>query len=381
MPYYEQTESGQLVPIKGELPLEAITEIERADEKAIIESFAGGFAQEHLLYSYPIKTKEGKKLVVGISVDGAKEIARLLGNIEVLPDVKVQEREEYFYGIIRVKDLIRNVTLAGFGRQSIYILGESNEPTDRRDELAYVKALSKAQRNGILSVAPQEAVAKIVQQFIEQKKLGRLAPPKTELPQTQQPSATPAAPPAKQESRNELNKIKAAFMMKWREFASYMKWDETNSESARKQWLHSTFTKDSLTELTLDELSKALGKLDGEIANAVSASPPSETEVAPGTVDWSSGGQEVLEKGKEEVKDEPATVEEERAIAKALMEDLGKSKEEVRQIVHEVTQKKKDWTKSDMKKVWEYIEKLKGGKEKGSEAEGEAQDFLQELDL
>ena len=303
--------------------MEAIAAIERADEKAIIESFAGGFAQEHLIYSYPIKTKEGKKLVVGISVDGAKEIARLLGNIEILPDVKVQERDDYFYGMIRAKDLLRNVTLAGFGRQSMYILGESNEPTDRRDEMAYVKALSKAQRNGILSVAPQEAVVKIVQQFIEQKKLGRLAPPKTDLIPTQQPSV---ALPEKHENKNDLNKAKAAFIMKWRELSSYMKWNETHSETMRKQWLHSAFTKDSLTEISLDELNRALGKLDSEITNAVSDSPPSGAEVLPG-VDWSSGGKEApAEEKREEVKEEPTTVEEERAVAKVLMEDLGKTK-------------------------------------------------------
>lgn len=167
---YQYGESGELIPAKG-VPEEAIFALERADEVAIVEQFSTPFAETNLLYSYEI---DGKP-IIGINVKGGYEVARLLGNLEVM-DIHVQEKEDYFYAAVRARDILRNVTLIGVGRCCKYYVGKGNVPTDRLNEHAYVIAISKGQRNSILAVAPQEAVLKIVQTFIEQKKVQKLSP-------------------------------------------------------------------------------------------------------------------------------------------------------------------------------------------------------------
>ena len=206
MSFYEQEPGGAIVPLKGELPQEAMQAIERADEETIVSQLTGSnLARDVYLYSYPISTQDGAKEVIGISVEGAKEIARLLGNIEILPDMRVEERDGYFYAALRGKDLTRNTTLMGVGRQSQFILGKGNSPTDRRDELAFVKAVAKGQRNTILALAPQIALFQIVRNFAAMGKVGRLPAPQANVPppppapaaQASGAAATKAPPPAK----------------------------------------------------------------------------------------------------------------------------------------------------------------------------------------
>lgn len=167
---YEYGGGGELIPSRN-APEEAIFALERADEESIVAQFSTPFAETSLLYSYEI---DGKP-IIGINVKGGYEIARLLGNIEAL-DIHVQEKEDYFYAAVRARDILRNVTLIGVGRCCKYYVGRGNVPTDRLNEHAYVIAISKGQRNSILAVAPQEAVLKIVQVFIEQKKVQKLSP-------------------------------------------------------------------------------------------------------------------------------------------------------------------------------------------------------------
>jgi len=197
MPLYEQDAQGNLVPVKGELPPEVLQAIDRADEAAIVERLVSPFGAEHFLYSYPIKTREGERHIVGIGSDGAKEIANLMGNVEVLPDVRVEEKDEYFYGMVRAKDLLRNVILLGVGRQCKFVVDKGNQPIPSRpDEHAFVKAITKAQRNAILSIAPQSAINAAVKRFLEQKKIKTL-PPQPYIDQAgARPAAATAATPA-----------------------------------------------------------------------------------------------------------------------------------------------------------------------------------------
>jgi len=381
MPYYEEKD-GQVIPYSGEIPQEAIFAIERADDDAIIQTFSGGFAQEHLMYSYPITTKVGKKMIVGIGVQGANEIAKLLGNIEVLPDVRVQEKDNYFYGVVRAKDIIRNVTLAGFGRQSIFIQTEGMQPTDRNDEHAYVKALTKGQRNAILAISPQEAVVKIVQQFMEQKKLGRLAPPNTKLPtSTAEQKQDTGKGKGKKEGTDELNKAKAAFMMKWSSFKSLMGWNEEKSENMRKEFLTKNFKKASLTELTKEEMIKGIDVIEASItANQQSGEGGTQTRWNAGekTEEPAAVKEPKAETTPEKTKhEELANVDEKRKVAQALSV-IGYDRDKIRATIHEVTGKQKDWTDSDLKKVWDFIDKEKAEKPKEEKTKDDqaAEDFL-----
>ena len=81
MSFYERSTEGKLVPVTGEIPDEAIRAIERFDEEAIVHRMTTGIAVEAFIYHYPIKTATGVREIVGVSTDGADEIARMLGSL------------------------------------------------------------------------------------------------------------------------------------------------------------------------------------------------------------------------------------------------------------------------------------------------------------
>ena len=363
MTYHQIDEKGAVIPYPGEVPAEAVAAIERADDEQIVRSFTGGFAQENLLYSYEIKTKTGKVLVVGVGVDGAKEIARLLGNVEVQPDAKVQEKDDYFYGMIRARDLLRNVTLAGFARQCKYYLDEANRPTERLNEWAYVIALTKAQRNAILAITPQGPLIKIVQEFISQKKATRLTPPRQTI--TKQPEAKPEVKPGakKEPGKLEMNKLKAAFMMSWREYEGLMVWGPEESDKQRASWLKEKFGKDSLTELTAEELGKAKSMVDGDITAIIASTEERTPQAEPA-------------KAEAKAEEELASLAERQQVAEQIMSRLKVEKNEVKDIVVQVTGKKRDWTRQDIKKILDYIEEEEQKLTTGAEAEADS--FLSE---
>lgn len=188
----------ELIPAR-ELPEEVVRTIERADEEEIIASITAPERQKYFAYSYEITTKEGPKLIIGISTDGSYEIARLRGCIEVLPDIKVEERDDYFYAMVRARDILRNTTLIGVGRQSKYVIGKGNIPDkDRLNEWAFVQAISKAQRNAILAIIPQEAVIGIIQQ-LRPEYIKKLSPPEPKQEETKEKVASKEEKPSREE--------------------------------------------------------------------------------------------------------------------------------------------------------------------------------------
>jgi len=241
MPFYKE-EKGALIPAKGEeIPQEAVLAIERADEETIARHLTSDFGADNFIYSYPIKGGH----VVGIGVDGAKEISRLLGNIEILPDIKIDKDSDpdYIYAMVRAKDLIRNVTWLGVGRACKYIVGENWQPTDRIDEYAFVKAVNKGARNAVLALPPQEAIAKIVQTFMEQKKLKKLPP-------------VYGKPAATTKAVTEEDKLKKLRQQAGIEAKKVFKTDEE-----RKEWQKSEYGVDSMTQMTEEQLNDMRGKL------------------------------------------------------------------------------------------------------------------------
>lgn len=200
MPVYEQKEDGSLAVMSGGEELdEAIRGIERADDNAIVQRMTTGLGSKAFLYDFPIRTSEGMKHVIGISSAGADEMAKQLGNMEALNDVRLDKDSDpdYIYAMVRVKDLIRNVTLIGVGRQCKFVVGKGNAPDhDRMDEHAFVKAITKGQRNGILHHVSEDIVIKIIDTYLKQGKSERIIPPTvgTEVAKVN-PVARPAQPP------------------------------------------------------------------------------------------------------------------------------------------------------------------------------------------
>ncbi len=244
MPFYRE-QKGELVPVKGEeVPQEAVLAIERADEETIVQHLTSDFGADNFIYSYPIKGGH----VVGIGVDGAKEIARLLGNIEILPDIRIDKDSDpdYIYAMVRAKDLTRNVTWLGVGRACKYIVGENWQPTDRVDEYAFVKAVNKGARNAVLALPPQEAIAKIVQGFVEQKKLKKLPPA----------YGKPSQPTATAKVGTEDDKLKKLRQQVGIEAKKVFKSDEE-----RKSWQKAQYGVDSMTEMTEEQLNEMREKI------------------------------------------------------------------------------------------------------------------------
>lgn len=259
MPYYKPDEKGALVPASGEITQEAILAIERADDEAIVQHLTSDFASEFFIYSYPIKGGQ----VVGIGVDGAKEVARLLGNIEVLPDIRIDKDSDpdYFYATVRVRDWRTNVTMLGVGRCCKFIVGANWELTDRKDEAAFVKSVNKGIRNAILAVAPQEALAKIIQGFIEQKKLKRL-PPTYDKPEAPQDRAI-----AKVGTEEQVLK-------KLRQQVGIEAGKAFKTEEERKAWQKKEYDIDSMTQLSEEQLKDMLSKV-----KAMAAQKPDATKL------------------------------------------------------------------------------------------------------
>jgi len=245
MAYYTN-EKGELVPYTGEIPQEAIMAIEAADEQTIVERLTKVDAQPVFAYSFPVKTKEGMKDIIGIGVDGAKELANLLGNIRVSADIRAEDRGDYIYAIVPVTNMTRNVTLLGAAGQPKYIVGEGMELTDRIDPTAFVKAISKAQRNGILAVAPQETIAEIVKK-LDVKAIKKLQPP----PAYGKPATAKLKEPATKEDK--LKKLRQQIAIEW---------DKTGkSDEERKIWQKEQYGVDSMSKLNEEQLNDMLSKV------------------------------------------------------------------------------------------------------------------------
>jgi len=339
MTVYERDQKGELIPFEDEVPEEAIAAIERADEQAIVERLTRVEAQPFFAYSYPIKTKHGTKEIIGISVDGSKEIGRQLGNIKPSTDFKVDERDDYLYCALPVTDLVRNFTWIGVARQCKYILDEGMHPTDRIDETAFVKVVNKAQRNGILGVAPQEAIAQIISK-LDTKFIKKLEAP----PQSAKLPPAKASKSTENPEEAELKKLRQQLHLKWDQLS---KLDPGVGD--KKSWLKATYQRESSIELSPDEIREAIAKVDQMIAE----------------------------------RSEPlATDEEKREIAKELLGLVEGSTEKEKQqkvaeIFREVTGKKGGWTRQDMEMLRSKIEEMKSPAEN---VEREAEDFLKDLE-
>lgn len=153
---YERTEQG-LRRFRGGLSEAVTAAMERADEDAIAAALGDECYSEEYLYGLRV---EGRELV-GISMAGVFEMARLLGNIEVLPGVSTERDKESYHVLVRVRDNRRRVTLLGAARQPLR-KAASEKPNPR----AWLVAVHKAQRDGVLRLVSGEDRQRIVEDFL-----------------------------------------------------------------------------------------------------------------------------------------------------------------------------------------------------------------------
>lgn len=226
---YEETGKG-LTPFAGRLPDSAIKAIERADDDAIVAALTTGRAAEEYFYRVVADDRE----VLGISTAGAFEIARLLGNIEALSDIRAERDESDYHVVVRVRDAQRNVTVLGAARQSLMKevkvrdkhgqetadrSGQAGEYTQKPDPNAWTICLNKAQRNGILHLAPAQAIVRIVEGFLAAGKGRRLSA-----------EAGARAPGARESASTSSSREAAEMKACWKQIRSEMEDTGTTTE-------------------------------------------------------------------------------------------------------------------------------------------------------
>jgi len=190
--FYEVDQTTGEMTAAKEIPSEVTEQIEAMDDAAIIQSMTTGLGSDVFIYRYTIKTNQGAKEIIGISAEGSYELANKVRNMEVLSDYRIDKDNDpdYIFAVVRVKNTATQVTLLGVGRQCKYVVGSGNMPVrDRMDEHAFVKAVTKAQRNGILHHADQGVIAEIIAYWSKTGKSRTLTPPATQVgPAKQQPA-------------------------------------------------------------------------------------------------------------------------------------------------------------------------------------------------
>jgi len=316
MAFYE-TQGGKVVPYGEDVPAEAVVALERADDASIISHMTTGEAGEAYIYRYNIQTKAGPREIIGISVDGAKEIAQQVKNLETLPDVKIDKDSDsdYCYAMVRVRNLATNVTLLGVGRQCKFVVDSGNRPLhERNDEHWFVKAISKAQRNGILGHVSQEIIVNIIQKFGEQGKSRRVGPPtvatqtqSASRQQVQQSKQAPAQQPSPKSATTVTPEITPEMLARQEEKLKQMRQDIAQrlekelllDADKRKIALRDRFGVDSLLQLSESQL-KDCNEWISQIMYERRQSQPSSTPGAKPTQEQSP------QKTPEQLKDETA---------------------------------------------------------------------------
>ncbi|MBU0778196.1 hypothetical protein KKF82_08050 [Patescibacteria group bacterium] len=277
MPFYEKDTEGKLVKVE-DVPEEAVQLMDRFDGEAIVHRLTTGIASDAFIYRYPIKTKFGVKEIIGISTDGSYELATMLGNIEVLQDVKVDKDSDpdYFYAMVRAKDISRNVILLGVARQCKFMVDEGNKPIhDRLNEHAFVASISKAQRNAILHLTPEDVITKIINNWAQRGKSKQLrpqpletepTPPVTTKPPTAATSEFTATAAQVTEQQEKLKKLRM-------EVHNRFQADLGIGLEKRKGMLKEKFGVDSLTDLSEQQLNECKVWVEEMITQGTKAPP------------------------------------------------------------------------------------------------------------
>ena len=131
------------------------------DDEQVIQELQGGFLKE-FVYSFP--TSEGK--VTGLSWAGVKEVARQMGNISI-DDVVINETDSSYQVKAKARDVKRNVTMFGVTEQSKYMVLKNGEK--KLDLHALSKCVSRAQRNAIRTLIPEELIKTMINQYVKNR--------------------------------------------------------------------------------------------------------------------------------------------------------------------------------------------------------------------
>jgi len=161
-------------------------EIDRMDDDEIISSLAGRMTDK-VCYEFEVKDKSaagGKRLVSGIGWKGAIEIAQATKNIGADPNVKPTgdiSQEGNIRVTVYCKDFNTNVGFWGssYAPAKKKVWNYDNKCYDEQeDPHAFIKAMNKAQRNGILNLLSNNVKEEYINLWKKGGKITRLEAPK-----------------------------------------------------------------------------------------------------------------------------------------------------------------------------------------------------------
>lgn len=128
--------------------------MDREDELQIVEELKGKVIDK---YFYEFEDTDKRK-VVGISYAGTKYIALRKGNIETV-EIHAEDCGSEYVCYVIVKDTKRNISMPGGASQPKKIKLRSGEEIP--DKFAYAKVISKATRNAIRALIPEELIKQL----------------------------------------------------------------------------------------------------------------------------------------------------------------------------------------------------------------------------
>ena len=161
----EKKEAVDMVPAEDNV----YAIMERRDEEQILAELQGlpSPVLEDMIYSFEQGGEGGSKTVTGLSWEGVKTLALELGHFKV-EDLKISETPDEFRIVVKVTDTHRGVTLYASSDQPKTMKRRDGNGTP--DQFALQKAMSKAQRNGLLQLLPPAMVAAFTDRCIAAKK-------------------------------------------------------------------------------------------------------------------------------------------------------------------------------------------------------------------
>jgi hypothetical protein len=173
--------------------------LEYLDDQAIVASLDGAILASQMFYVI----NQGNFSVVGISLDGVREIARQYADKMGLSfrfgDMNVQETEDAY--LVRVKvevDFPKGGHVENWGVKRQEKALQLQSGVVRQDPYAFEKACSKAQRNALMGVIPKSFIEMAYSEWLS-KHGGNV--PVVEIPKSR--PTTPASPPFTKATRRE----------------------------------------------------------------------------------------------------------------------------------------------------------------------------------
>jgi hypothetical protein len=140
---------------------EIFAEMDKRDEDQILAEIKGKVLEQ---YVYTIR-RAGQD-ITNLSWAGIKECARRMGHIKIL-EMDVEEKEDCWICMAKAKDVVNDIELWGSAQQ-MKTMKSGNDMVI--DQFALQKCVSKAQRNALRTLIPEQFIAGMIQSVLDKKK-------------------------------------------------------------------------------------------------------------------------------------------------------------------------------------------------------------------